>query len=169
MNKELYILGLILTDGYKYRNYYRIELKDEDKNVLKDIENNYDCNLYHRTRDTNFAKNYSSTILEIRDKELRLIGEDGQMLGIMSAKAALELAELLNKKLRPKKQKESFPIHVNLIPVNPVNETEFSASDKSAVEKFAATLERKGIRATIRRRLGSDINASCGQLRRERS
>lgn len=86
-----------------------------------------------------------------------------------SEASALELAELLNKKLRPKKQKESFPIHVNLIPVNPVNETEFSASDKSAVEKFAATLERKGIRATIRRRLGSDINASCGQLRRERS
>ena len=70
MNKELYILGLILTDGYKYRNYYRIELKDEDKDVLEDIENSYDCSLYHRTRDTNFAKNYSSTTLEIRDKEL---------------------------------------------------------------------------------------------------
>lgn len=70
MNKELYVLGLILTDGYKYRNYYRIELKDEDKNVLEDIENNYDCSLYHRTRDTNFTKNYSSAILEIKDKEL---------------------------------------------------------------------------------------------------
>ena len=86
-----------------------------------------------------------------------------------SEASALELAELLNKKLRPKFQKDSFPIHVNLIPVNPVNETEFSASDKAAVEKFASTLERKGIRATIRRRLGADINASCGQLRRERS
>ena len=86
-----------------------------------------------------------------------------------SESSALELAELLNKKLRPKFQKDSFPIHVNLIPVNPVNETEFSASDKAAVEKFASTLERKGIRATIRRRLGADINASCGQLRRERS
>ena len=86
-----------------------------------------------------------------------------------SKDSALELAELLNKKLRPKFQKDSFPIHVNLIPVNPVNETEFSASDKAAVEKFAATLEQKGIRATVRRRLGADINASCGQLRRERS
>ena len=86
-----------------------------------------------------------------------------------SKESALELAELLNRKLRPKSQKEPFPIHVNLIPVNPVNETEFSASDKSATEKFAATLEQKGIRATIRRRLGADINASCGQLRRERS
>lgn len=86
-----------------------------------------------------------------------------------SREAAIELAELLNKKLRPKSLKEPFPIHVNLIPVNPVNETEFSASDKAAVEKFAATLEQKGIRATVRRRLGADINASCGQLRRERS
>ena len=86
-----------------------------------------------------------------------------------SVASALELAELLNKKLRPKSQREPFPIHVNLIPVNPVNETEFSASDKVAVEKFAEALERKGIRATVRRRLGADINASCGQLRRERS
>ena len=86
-----------------------------------------------------------------------------------SESAALELAELLNKKLRPKSLREPFPIHVNLIPVNPVSETEFSASDKAAVEKFAAALEKKGIRATIRRRLGADINASCGQLRRERS
>ncbi|MBO7303109.1 MAG: 23S rRNA (adenine(2503)-C(2))-methyltransferase RlmN [Clostridia bacterium] len=86
-----------------------------------------------------------------------------------SVASAIELASLLNKKLRPKSLCEPFPIHVNLIPVNPVNETEFSASDKAAVEKFAATLEQKGIRATIRRRLGADINASCGQLRRERS
>jgi 23S rRNA (adenine2503-C2)-methyltransferase len=86
-----------------------------------------------------------------------------------SKESALELAALLNKKLRPKSQKDPFPIHVNLIPVNPVNETGFSASDKSATEKFAATLEQKGIRATVRRRLGADINASCGQLRRERS
>ena len=86
-----------------------------------------------------------------------------------SVSSALELAALLNKKLRPKALSDPFPIHVNLIPVNPVSETGFSASDKKAVERFAATLERKGVRATVRRRLGSDINASCGQLRRERS
>ena len=84
-----------------------------------------------------------------------------------SEESALELAELLNKKLRPKKGSETFPIHVNLIPVNPVTETKFSASDRIAVQSFAAVLEKKGIRATVRRRLGSDINASCGQLRRE--
>jgi 23S rRNA (adenine2503-C2)-methyltransferase len=81
--------------------------------------------------------------------------------------AALELARLLNQSLRPKDKSEGFPIHVNLIPVNPVNETEFSASDKQAVTKFASLLEKNGIRATVRRRLGADINASCGQLRRE--
>ena len=84
-----------------------------------------------------------------------------------SEESALELAELLNKKLRPKKGSETFPIHVNLIPVNPVTETKFSASDRIAVQSFATVLEKKGIRATVRRRLGSDINASCGQLRRE--
>ena len=84
-----------------------------------------------------------------------------------SEESALELAELLNKKLRSKKRSETFPIHVNLIPVNPVTETKFSASDRIAVQSFAAVLEKKGIRATVRRRLGSDINASCGQLRRE--
>lgn len=85
-----------------------------------------------------------------------------------SEKSALELAELLNKRLRAKSQGDSFPIHVNLIPVNPVAETEFSASDNEAIKKFVAILEKKGIRATVRRRLGADINASCGQLRREK-
>ena len=38
---------------------------------------------------------------------------------------------------------------------------------RAAVAAFAATLEQNGIRATVRRRLGADINASCGQLRRD--
>lgn len=84
-----------------------------------------------------------------------------------STDSALELSRLLNKKLRSRDDGEKFPIHVNLIPVNPVDETVFSASDKQSVAKFAAVLERNGIRATVRRRLGADINASCGQLRRE--
>ena len=80
---------------------------------------------------------------------------------------ALALAELLNRKLRTRQ--DNMPIHVNLIPVNEVTESGFKSSDKLAVKAFAATLEAKGIRATIRRTLGSDINASCGQLRREES
>ena len=82
-----------------------------------------------------------------------------------SREAALALAELLNSNLRSRT--DTMPIHVNLIPVNPVTETGFSSSEKKTVEQFAATLERKGVRATVRRRLGADINASCGQLRRE--
>lgn len=83
-----------------------------------------------------------------------------------SPENALHLAKTLNAHLRTKSTDGSFPIHVNLIPVNPVSETGFSASDKNAIAKFASVLEKKGIRATVRRRLGSDINASCGQLRR---
>ena len=83
-----------------------------------------------------------------------------------SIPAAQKLAKLLNRTLRPSKN-DSFPIHVNLIPVNPVEETGFSSSGKQAVQKFAKTLEDNGIRATVRRTLGADINASCGQLRRE--
>ena len=83
-----------------------------------------------------------------------------------SPEAAARLARLLNTALRSPTDKTSFPIHVNLIPVNPVTETGFSASDGAAIQKFASILEKKGIRATVRRRLGSDINASCGQLRR---
>ena len=86
-----------------------------------------------------------------------------------SAEQALTLANLLNSTLRSGTrggEAEAFPIHVNLIPVNPVTETGFESTGKEAVAKFAAILEKKGIRATVRRKLGGDINASCGQLRR---
>ncbi len=82
-----------------------------------------------------------------------------------SKAAAAALADLLNSKLRSRT--DTMPIHVNLIPVNPVTETQFSSSDKKAISEFAAMLEKKGVRATVRRTLGADINASCGQLRRE--
>lgn len=82
-----------------------------------------------------------------------------------SEECARELASVLNGALRSRTQ--TMPIHVNLIPVNEVAETGFSPADRRAVQKFAAVLESKGIRATVRRTLGSDINASCGQLRRE--
>ena len=82
-----------------------------------------------------------------------------------SEEAARRLGKVLNQKLRP--ERGGMPIHVNLIPVNEVKERDFVRSDKKAVALFAATLEKQGIRATVRRKLGSDINASCGQLRRE--
>ena len=77
---------------------------------------------------------------------------------------AEKLAALLNSRLRTRT--DTMPIHINLIPVNEVEERDFVRSGKDAVEKFAAILNKRGCRATVRRKLGSDINASCGQLRR---
>ncbi len=82
-----------------------------------------------------------------------------------SKENAEKLARVLNGALRS--EKEGMPIHVNLIPVNEVKETGFKRSGDEAIKAFAAVLEKRGIRATVRRKLGSDINASCGQLRRE--
>lgn len=58
-----------------------------------------------------------------------------------------------------------LPCHVNLIMLNEVAETGLSSSGRKNAEAFRDTLISKGINSTIRRRLGSDINASCGQLR----
>ena len=81
---------------------------------------------------------------------------------------ALFLAGVLNSALRGKPSKgEKFPIHVNLIPVNPVKETGLMPPSPDKIEAFRSALEKKGIRATVRRKLGPDINASCGQLRRQ--
>ena len=75
---------------------------------------------------------------------------------------ANELGELLNSYFRP----IGAPIHVNLIRVNEVEETGFRKGSVESVNAFAKTHERRGITATVRRRLGSDVNAACGQLRR---
>ena len=56
--------------------------------------------------------------------------------------------------------------HVNIIPVNQIKERNFKTNKKS-VALFASYLEKCGINATVRRTLGSDIDAACGQLRRE--
>ena len=56
--------------------------------------------------------------------------------------------------------------HVNLIPVNPVEERGYAQPDASAVLRFQNKLEKKGINSTIRRGMGRDIDGACGQLRR---
>lgn len=56
--------------------------------------------------------------------------------------------------------------HVNLIPVNEIKERDFK-SDRRSVLNFQHMLENGGLNVTVRRTLGSDINAACGQLRRE--
>ena len=57
--------------------------------------------------------------------------------------------------------------HVNLIPLNHVEESPLKPSSRAAVAKFQKTLEDGGVAATVRRTLGGDIDASCGQLRRK--
>ena len=72
---------------------------------------------------------------------------------------ARALAALLRREIGP-------IVHVNLIMLNEVRETGLSAPERESAREFCEELKRRGVNATIRRRLGSDINASCGQLRR---
>ena len=58
--------------------------------------------------------------------------------------------------------------HINLIPANEVPEKGHERSDDSSINRFKTILVNNGLNVTIRRTLGSDINASCGQLRREK-
>ena len=69
---------------------------------------------------------------------------------------AKELAQLL----------KGMPSHINLIPVNQIKENNYKSSKKAATV-FQGYLTELGLNATIRRTLGSDIDAACGQLRRE--
>ena len=70
-------------------------------------------------------------------------------------------ARLLLKRLK------GLPAHMNLIPLNHVEESPLKPSSRKAVARFQEILEAGGIPATVRRTLGSDIDASCGQLRRK--
>jgi len=72
-----------------------------------------------------------------------------------------EHAQLLLKRLK------GLSAHVNLIPLNHVEESPLKPSSKAAVARFQEILEKGGIPATVRRTLGGDIDASCGQLRRK--
>ena len=72
-----------------------------------------------------------------------------------------EQAELLAKKL------SGMGAHVNMIPLNDVEETGLHTSSREAIARFQSILQAHGITATVRRTLGSDIDASCGQLRRK--
>jgi len=56
--------------------------------------------------------------------------------------------------------------YINLIPLNPIKEYDKERPSISNIEKFQQELKKSGINATIRREMGSDVNASCGQLRR---
>ncbi len=80
-----------------------------------------------------------------------------------SVEQAKKLAQLI------KRYFGSRPVHVNLIPLNHVDERQFSAGSREDVKLFCDTLNALHVNATVRRRLGPDIDASCGQLRHKAS
>jgi len=69
-------------------------------------------------------------------------------------------ARLLAKRMR------AIGGHVNLIPLNPVEEREFRPSRPENLRRFQQILQENGVNVTVRRRLGGDVDAACGQLRR---
>lgn len=71
-----------------------------------------------------------------------------------------EHAAMLSKRLK------GMNCHVNLIPVNPIKERNYQKSEGDSVENFKKILEKNRINVTIRRKMGADIDAACGQLRK---
>lgn len=69
---------------------------------------------------------------------------------------AMELVQLL----------KDFPCHVNLIPVNPIKERQYKRADNNSVRRFKDMLEKGSVNVTVRRGMGKDIDAACGQLRK---
>ncbi len=92
----------------------------------------------------------------VNDTSRRISFEYSMLAGVNDSD---ECARLLASKLK------GMLCHVNLIPVNEVAESPFKPSSPERVKRFTEILNKNGINATVRRKLGSDIDASCGQLR----
>ena len=90
----------------------------------------------------------------------RISFEYAMIDGVNDSEAA---ARLLLSRLK------GLPAHMNLIPLNHVDESPLKPSSRKAVQRFQQILEQGGVPATVRRTLGGDIDASCGQLRRKYS
>lgn len=87
----------------------------------------------------------------------RITFEYSLVAGVNDTKQeALELAALIGQ----------LNCHVNLIPVNPIEERDYKESSRAAVLAFQKELEKRGITVTVRREMGRDIDGACGQLRR---
>ncbi len=79
-----------------------------------------------------------------------------------------EDAESLANLLKSSFRGTDAPLHVNLIRINEVKERNFKQGSTESAHKFAKKLESLGVVATVRRRLGRDVNGACGQLRRSK-
>ena len=120
---------------------------DEERRKIMPIANKYSikeileaCNYYIKTTGRRISFEYA-LINGVNDNE----------------KTAYELVKLIHGMLA----------HVNLIPVNFIDETGFKRSNEKNIQKFMEILNSAGIVTTVRRELGSDIDAACGQLRRK--
>ena len=82
-----------------------------------------------------------------------------------SATDAMELKKLIFSYKKKNNHLSDIPCHINLIPLNPVTEREFHTSSSKNAKDFKNILEKYQINVTIRREMGSDIDAACGQLR----
>ncbi len=103
----------------------------------------------------------------------RLIGECKAYFAATSRRISFEYTMIAGQTDSPSQAQElakllsGFPCHVNLIPLNKIKEGTLSPSSTEAITKFKSCLEKSGIAVTVRRSLGSDIDAACGQLRRD--
>ncbi len=120
---------------------------DEERRALMPIANQYSINELMKA-----AKYYFDRTKRRITFEYSLVAGKND-----SKKQARQLAKLLS----------DMPCHVNLIPVNPIKEREFAKSDQRSVDNFKCVLESYSINATVRRGMGRDINAACGQLRKK--
>lgn len=119
---------------------------DEDRKKLLPIANTYSINELMEA-----AKYYTKT------SGRRITFEYSLVKGINdSEEQAKELAALV----------KGINCHINLIPVNPIKERDFKQSEQNHVVFFKHILERKHIQVTVRREMGRDISAACGQLRK---
>ena len=119
---------------------------DEVRKTLMPVANKYSiaeimevCDYYYKKTGRRISFEYS-LVKDVNDSE----------------EYARELAGLLKGK----------NCHVNLIPVNPIKERNYKDTENGFVQKFKLTLEKFGINVTIRREMGRDIDAACGQLRK---
>jgi 23S rRNA (adenine2503-C2)-methyltransferase len=126
---------------------------DETRNAIMPVNRKYPLD----TLLTACKDYFDSTSRRISFEYTLLYGQNDRM------EDAARLAALLRKYFPGK-----TPVHINLIRLNPVKERSFETPDDSRAYAFCAELERLGMNATLRRRLGKDIDAACGQLRRKR-
>ncbi len=101
----------------------------------------------------------------------RLIDECKNYFNVTSRRVSFEYTMIAGKtdgEIRAKQLADllcGFPCHVNLIPLNEVKDTGLIQSSSSSIDEFKSYLEKKGITVTVRRSLGADIDAACGQLK----